>query len=77
MEFNKGKIKHIERIVEHPDLELTDLRIPGAFLYKLLLGDRSIDEINFILKDAVVNLSSRKLIETIFPTSLSLLESYI
>lgn len=77
LEFNKGKVKQIERIVEHPDLELTDLRIHGAFLYKFLLGDKSIDEINFIMKDAIINLSSRKLIETIFPTSLSLLGSYI
>lgn len=77
LEFNKGKVKQIERIVEHPDLELTDLRIHGAFLYKFILGDRSIDEINFIMKDAILNLSSRTLIETIFPKSLSLLGSYI
>ncbi|TFG17406.1 MAG: GNAT family N-acetyltransferase [Promethearchaeota archaeon] len=77
LEVNKGKVKQIEQIDEFPDSETTDLRIPGGFLYMLLLGDRSYEEINDLIKDAIVDPLSKKIIETLFPKKPSLFESYI
>ena len=77
IDFNNGKIKKIEILKERPDPKITDLMIPDALLFKLILGDRTIDEINYIVKDAIVNISSKSLIETLFPKKISLLGSYI
>jgi len=77
LEFNNGKIDNIEIEKEYPNPKITDLRIPGALLFKLLLGDRTIDEINYIIKDALVNISSKVLIETMFPKKKSLFGSYL
>ncbi|MFO7797928.1 MAG: GNAT family N-acetyltransferase [Promethearchaeati archaeon] len=59
----------------YPDLQNTDLRIPNGFLYKLLLGDRTFEEINYILKDAIVKDSSESLIEIMFPKKTSYFSS--
>ncbi|MFW9999058.1 MAG: GNAT family N-acetyltransferase [Candidatus Hodarchaeota archaeon] len=75
--FNNGKIEKIEIKKEYPNPRTTDLMIPGALLFKLLLGDRTIDEINHIIKDAIVNNTSKSLIETMFPKIISLFSSYI
>jgi len=75
--FNNGKIEAIEVKKEYPSAQNTDLRIPGALLFKLLLGDRTIKEINYIIKDALVSNSSKSLIETMFPKKLSFFASYI
>jgi hypothetical protein len=75
--FNKGKIEKIEVKKEYPNPDIIDLRIPGALLFKLLLGDRIIEEINYIIKDAIVNISSKSLIDTMFPKKISLLGSYL
>ncbi|MFX1566960.1 MAG: GNAT family N-acetyltransferase [Promethearchaeota archaeon] len=77
IDFSNGKIKKIETLTEHPDPKITDLMIPEATLFKLILGDRTFDEINYIVKDAIVNISSKLLIETLFPKKLSLLGSYV
>jgi len=77
LEINRGKVKKIEQIEEFPDPETTDLRIPGGFLYMLLLGDKSFEEINHIIKDAILDPLSKKIIETLFPKKPSLFESYI
>lgn len=77
LNFNTGKIEAIEIEKGYPKPQTTDVRIPGALLFKLLLGDRTIGEINYIIKDAIVNTSSKSLIETIFPKKTSLFESYI
>ncbi|MFX1235802.1 MAG: hypothetical protein ACFFBY_14820, partial [Promethearchaeota archaeon] len=77
LNFNNGKIETIEVEKSYPKPQTTDLRIPGALLFKLLLGDRTISEINYIIKDALVNTSSRSLIETMFPKKTSFFESYI
>lgn len=74
--FNNGKIESIEVEKGYPNPQTTDLRIPGALLFKLLLGDRTIGEINYIIKDALVTILSRSLIEIMFPKKLSLFESY-
>ena len=77
LDFYNGKIKNIEIKKDYQNLEPMDLSVPGTLLYKLILGDRTIDEINYIIKDALVNISSKSLIETIFPKKKSLFGSYI
>ncbi len=77
LDFIKGKIEKIETVKEHPNPEITDLMIPEAVLFKLILGDRTIDEINYIVKDAIVNIASKLLIEVLFPKKVSLLSSYL
>lgn len=77
LDFNNGKIENIEIEKDHQNSKPTDISIPGALLYKLLLGDRTIDEISYIIKDAIVNISSKFLIETIFPKKKSLFGKYI
>jgi len=74
--FNNGKIEAIKSERGYPDEEKCDVRIPGAMLLKLLLGDKTIDEINYIVKDARINPSSKKLIETLFPKVNSIPDTY-
>ncbi len=74
--FNKGKIEAIKIESGYPDAEKCDVRIPGALLLKLLLGDRTVDEINHIVKDARINPSSKKLIEILFPKVNSIPDTY-
>jgi predicted acetyltransferase len=76
-DFNNGKIEKIEIEKEYPNPKNTDLRIPGALLFKLILGDRTIDDINYIIKDAIVDISSKSIIETMFPKKISLFGSYL
>jgi predicted acetyltransferase len=75
--INQGEIYEINIEKGYPNPENTDLRIPGALLYKLLLGDKTIDELNYIIKDAMINPLSKSLIEIMFPKKTSLLGSYI
>ncbi|MFW9971557.1 MAG: GNAT family N-acetyltransferase [Candidatus Odinarchaeota archaeon] len=77
LSFNNGKIDKIEVQKEFPDPKITDLMIPEALLFKILLGDRTIDEINYIIKDTIAKISSKSLIDTIFPKKKSLFSSYI
>jgi len=77
LDFNSGKIEKIEFEKGYPNLEITDLSIPNAILFKLLLGDRNVDEISFIIKDAIVNILSKSLIETMFPKKESWFGSYL
>ncbi len=74
--FNNGKIEAIKSESAYPDDEKCDVRIPGAMLLKLLLGDKTVDEINYIVKDARINPSSKKLIETLFPKVNSIPDTY-
>ena len=74
--FVKGKIEAIKIESGYPDVEKCDVRIPGAMLLKLLLGDRTVDEINYIVKDARINPSSKKLIEILFPKVNSIPDTY-
>ncbi len=77
LNFKSGILTNVEIKPEYPNPQITDLRIPGAFLFKLLLGDRTIDELNYIIRDAIVSPSSKLLIETLFPKKESLFSSYI
>ncbi|MFX0176084.1 MAG: hypothetical protein ACFE85_07630, partial [Candidatus Hodarchaeota archaeon] len=72
-----GEIDEINIKKGYPSLSETDLRIPGSILFKILLGDKKFDEINCIIKDAIIDLSSKSLIEIMFPKKTSLLGSYI
>ena len=74
--FVKGKIEYIKIESGYPDVEKCDVRIPEAMLLKLLLGDRTIEEINYIVKDARINPSSKKLIEVLFPKVNSIPDTY-
>ena len=74
--FNNGKIEAIKSESGYPDAEKCDVRIPGAMLLKLLLGDKTVDEINYIVKDARINPSSKKLIETLFLKVNSIPDTY-
>ncbi|MFW9950047.1 MAG: GNAT family N-acetyltransferase [Candidatus Thorarchaeota archaeon] len=77
LNFERGILTNIDVKLEYSNPQITDLRVPGSLLIKLLLGDRTINEINYIIKDAIVHPSSRSLIETLFPKKISLLSSYI
>ena len=77
LEFEVGILKNIDVKQEYPNPQITDLRVPGTFLFKLVLGDRTIDELNYIIMDAIVNPSSKALIETMFPKRISLFSSNI
>lgn len=77
LNFDNGILQNIEIEKEYQNPKITDLSIPGALLFKLLLGDRTFDEINYIIKDALVKISSKKLIETLFPKRNSLFGSYL
>ena len=73
--IKNGIIEQILLIKGYPELQNIDLRIPNGFLYKLLLGDRTIEEINYILKDVIVKDSSESLMEIMFPKKPSYLSS--
>jgi hypothetical protein len=74
--FNNGKIEAIKSESGYPDLEKCDVRIPGAMLLKLLLGDKTVDQINYIVKDARINPSSKNLIKILFPQVNSIPDTY-
>ena len=74
--FNNGKIEAIKSESGYPDAEKCDVRIPGAMLLKLLLGDKTVDEINYIVKDARINPSSKNLIQILFPQVNSIPDTY-
>jgi hypothetical protein len=77
LNFKNGMLISVNVEKGYPDPKITDLRIPGAFLYKFLLREKTIDELNSIIKDAIIHPSSRSLIETMFPKRRSLFSSYI
>jgi len=75
--IKQGEIKQINVKKGYPDLRETELRVPSSLLFKILLGDKLFDEISYIIKDAIIDLSSKALIETMFPKKASLLGSYV
>ncbi|TFG22118.1 MAG: GNAT family N-acetyltransferase [Promethearchaeota archaeon] len=74
--FKEGKITEIDTREGYPEVGACDVAIPGAFLFKLLLGDRTFDELKFIVPDAMVKRESKGLISTLFPKEPSFPESY-
>jgi hypothetical protein len=45
-------------------------------LFKLILGDRSFEEINYIIKDAKIKHESREIINVLFPKENSYPDTY-
>jgi hypothetical protein len=76
LKFENGKITEIKLFKGYSDEEECDLRVPGSLLFKILLSDKSIDEINYIIDDAIVKSSSKLLIEIMFPKRISYPDTY-
>jgi len=76
LNFINGIITEITLIKDYPDPEKCDLRIPGSLLFKLLLSDKSMEEINYIIDDAIVKPSSKLLIDVMFPKKSSYPDTY-
>jgi len=74
--FENGQISAINVEKGYPGEGLCDLQMPGSILYKLILGDRKFDEINYIIKDAMVKYNSKDLINTLFPKENIFPDSY-
>ena len=74
--FNNGTITEINIEKGYPELGLCDIQAPGPILYKLLLRDRAFDELNYIIKDAMIKHSSKGLIDVLFPKENSFPDSY-
>ena len=53
-----------------------DVNIPSTALIKLLLSDKSFEEIKYIIKDSILNPESETLIKTLFPKKPSIPDTY-
>ncbi|MHA1671863.1 MAG: GNAT family N-acetyltransferase [Promethearchaeota archaeon] len=76
IKFSDGKVSNITSEVKFSEPEVSDVKIPGPMLYKLILSYNSFDEIKFIMKDAVIKSESKHLINVLFPKKKSYPESY-
>ncbi|NHI94879.1 MAG: GNAT family N-acetyltransferase [Candidatus Lokiarchaeota archaeon] len=76
LKFINGLITNIQLDDGYPLEDRADVQIPSMALLKLLLGDNSIEEINFIIKDAMVKRESLSIINVLFPKKKSLPDSY-
>ncbi len=74
--FKDGKILEINSANKYPGEMECDVQILGSFLYKLLLGDKSFEDINYIIKDAMIKQPSKALISILFPKKTSFVETY-
>ncbi|MHA2168869.1 MAG: GNAT family N-acetyltransferase [Candidatus Kariarchaeaceae archaeon] len=64
--FIEGKIQEITSKIAYPDRSV-EVRIPKPVLTKLLLSDRTVDEINYIITDTIVKKDSKLFVDTLFP----------
>jgi hypothetical protein len=74
--FIEGLITNITHIKGYYDPEKCDVSIPGSLLIKLLLSDKSMEEINYMIDDALVKPSSKLLIDVMFPKKRSYPDTY-
>ncbi|MFX1323102.1 MAG: GNAT family N-acetyltransferase [Promethearchaeota archaeon] len=74
--FKNGKIEEIEVKKGYPFQGKCDVQIPSSFLIKLLLSDRSFEEIKFIVRDSILKPESEELIKILFPKKPSLPDTY-
>jgi predicted acetyltransferase len=74
--FKNGKIEDIKVIKEYPLQGSCDVQIPNSFLIKLLLSDRTLEEIKYILRDSILKPESEELIKILFPKKPSLPDTY-
>ena len=76
LNFINGIITELKQYKGYPDEAECDLRIPGSLLFKLLLSDKSMEELNYIIDDAIVKPSSKLLIDVMFPKKSSYPDTY-
>jgi len=76
LNFIDGTITNITLIEGYYDPEKCDLSIPGSLLFKLLLSDKTMEEINYLIDDAIVKPSSKLLIDVMFPKKVSYPDTY-
>ncbi|MHA1107342.1 MAG: GNAT family N-acetyltransferase [Promethearchaeota archaeon] len=76
IKFSNGKVTDVTSEVKFSEPGVSDVKIPGPMLYKLILSYNSFDEIKFIMKDAVIKPESKPLIDVLFPKKKSYPESY-
>ena len=76
LNFINGTITKITLFKGYYDPEKCDLCIPGSLLFKLLLSDKTMEEINYLIDDAIVKPSSKLLIDVMFPKKVSYPDTY-
>jgi len=76
LKFSNGKVIDVTSEVKFSEPEVSDVKIPGPVLYKLILSYNSFEEIKFLIKDAVIKPESKPLINILFPKKKSFPESY-
>lgn len=74
--FKYGILSSVNTVKEYPEEGSCDIRIPEPFIFKLLLGDKSMEELNYIIKDAMIIYNSKNLIDALFPKMKSFGDSY-
>ncbi|MBD3195527.1 MAG: GNAT family N-acetyltransferase [Candidatus Lokiarchaeota archaeon] len=75
--FKKGKLEDITYRKDYHMEEDYDLKVPSAFLNLILLGSKTITEIQNIVTDALYKKESIALINTLFPKKPSYCYSYL
>ena len=76
LNFVDGTITKITLIKGYYDPEKCNVSIPGSLLFKLLLSDKTMEEINYLIDDAIVKPSSKLLIDVMFPKKVSYPDTY-
>ncbi|MFX0178776.1 MAG: GNAT family N-acetyltransferase [Candidatus Hodarchaeota archaeon] len=74
--FKTGKIEDIAVSKGYPFPGSCDVQIPNSFLIKLLLSDRTFEEIKYIVRDSILKPESENLIKILFPKKPSLPDTY-
>ncbi len=76
LRFKNGKVEDIEVKKGYPIPGSCDVKIPNSTLIKLLLSDKTFEEIKYILKDSILKPGSEKLIKILFPKKPSIPDTY-
>ena len=76
LRFKNGKVEDIEVKKGYPFPGSCDVQIPSSTLIKLLLSDKTFEEIKYILKDSILKPGSEKLIKILFPKKPSIPDTY-
>jgi len=76
LQFKNGKVTNVEVMQGYPTAGSCDVQIPNSLLIKLLLSDKSFEEIKYIIKDSMLKPESEKLIQILFPKKPSIPDTY-
>ena len=76
LRFKNGKVEDFEVKKGYPFPGSCDVQIPNSTLIKLLLSDKTFEEIKYILKDSILKPGSEKLIKILFPKKPSIPDTY-